>query len=110
VATYYCLAAFRAQAPISTPPDKSRTGNLPLFSDFHRKMRASLGERSYPWQWKPVGSPVISQSLQHAPLKPGPHKIQGIGAGAVWRARKAFYRDLLWRGRRGGGSCDSGRC
>ncbi len=32
---------------------------------------------------EPVGSPVITQTLQHAPLKPGPHKIQGIGAGFI---------------------------
>jgi cysteine synthase len=32
---------------------------------------------------EPVASPVITQSLQHAPLKPGPHKIQGIGAGFI---------------------------
>jgi len=32
---------------------------------------------------EPVGSPVITQTLQHAPLRPGPHKIQGIGAGFI---------------------------
>jgi cysteine synthase len=32
---------------------------------------------------EPVASPVITQTLQHAPLKPGPHKIQGIGAGFI---------------------------
>jgi cysteine synthase A len=32
---------------------------------------------------EPVGSPVIAQTLHHDPVKPGPHKIQGIGAGFV---------------------------
>jgi cysteine synthase A len=32
---------------------------------------------------EPVASPVITQTLQQAPLKPGPHKIQGIGAGFI---------------------------
>ncbi len=32
---------------------------------------------------EPVASPVITQALAGQPLKPGPHKIQGIGAGFV---------------------------
>jgi len=32
---------------------------------------------------EPVSSPVITQTLARQPLRPGPHKIQGIGAGFV---------------------------
>ena len=32
---------------------------------------------------EPSGSPVLSQQRAGEPLKPGPHKIQGIGAGFV---------------------------
>jgi cysteine synthase A len=32
---------------------------------------------------EPVNSPVLTQLRQREPLKPGPHKIQGIGAGFV---------------------------
>jgi cysteine synthase A len=32
---------------------------------------------------EPTGSPVITQAKQGQPLRPGPHKIQGIGAGFI---------------------------
>jgi cysteine synthase len=32
---------------------------------------------------EPTNSPVITQALNHEELKPGPHKIQGLGAGFI---------------------------
>ena len=37
----------------------------------------------YPVAVEPAASPVISQKLAGQELKPGPHKIQGIGAGFI---------------------------
>jgi cysteine synthase A len=32
---------------------------------------------------EPIASPILTQKLRGEPLKPGPHKIQGIGAGFI---------------------------
>ncbi|MBM5821349.1 MAG: cysteine synthase A [Cyanobacteria bacterium K_Offshore_surface_m2_011] len=46
-------------------------------------IKRTLGEPLVSVAVEPVESPVISQALAGQPLQPGPHKIQGIGAGFV---------------------------
>jgi cysteine synthase A len=44
------------------------------------------GEKKWPLisiAVEPTASPVITQALNHEELKPGPHKIQGLGAGFI---------------------------
>jgi len=43
----------------------------------------SKGKELAAYAVEPVGSPVITQTIQGETVKPGPHKIQGIGAGFV---------------------------
>lgn len=46
-------------------------------------IKLDQGRRIHSVAVEPVHSPVISQTLAGEPVKPGPHKIQGIGAGFV---------------------------
>lgn len=50
-----------------------------------RYLKHEMGKKIITIGVEPVGSPVISQTLAGQQLKPGPHKIQGIGAGFVPR-------------------------
>jgi cysteine synthase A len=50
-----------------------------------RYIKNSRGKKITSVAVEPVASPVISQAMTGQPLKPGPHKIQGIGAGFVPR-------------------------
>jgi cysteine synthase A len=48
-----------------------------------RFIKNKMGKRITSVAVEPSGSPVISQSFSGKELKPGPHKIQGIGAGFI---------------------------
>ncbi len=48
-----------------------------------RFLKTTKGKRITTIAVEPAHSPVITQTLAGDPLKPGPHKIQGIGAGFV---------------------------
>ena len=46
-----------------------------------RFIKSTMGKRIMSVAVEPANSPVITQTLAKQPIKPGPHKIQGIGAG-----------------------------
>ncbi len=48
-----------------------------------RYIKQSKGKKIVSVGVEPVASPVITQTLAGEALKPGPHKIQGIGAGFI---------------------------
>ena len=48
-----------------------------------RYIKHTKGKKIFSVGIEPVNSPGISQKLAGAELKPGPHKVQGIGAGFV---------------------------
>ncbi len=55
-------------------------GTLTGISRYFEKVQ---GKPLYSVAVEPAASPVISQTLAGQPLRPGPHKIQGIGAGFI---------------------------
>ena len=52
-------------------------------SGVSRYIKGEKGRKITTVAVEPTTSPVITQTLQGLPLQPGPHKIQGIGAGFV---------------------------
>ena len=48
-----------------------------------RYIKQEKGKRIISVGVEPTNSPVITQHLAGQPLKPGPHKIQGVGAGFI---------------------------
>ncbi|MDT3686410.1 MAG: cysteine synthase A [Pseudorhodoplanes sp.] len=48
-----------------------------------RHIKRTRGKNILSVAVEPAASPVLSQKRANQPLKPGPHKIQGIGAGFV---------------------------
>ncbi len=48
-----------------------------------KEKRRELGKNFEVVAVEPLDSPVISQAMAGMPLKPAPHKIQGIGAGFI---------------------------
>ena len=52
-------------------------------SGISRYIKKTRGKEILSVAVEPKESPVISQQLAGEPLKPGPHKIQGIGAGFI---------------------------
>lgn len=61
----------------------SGVGTGGTITGISRYIKHSQGKPILSVAVEPEASPVISQTLAGIPVKPGPHKIQGIGAGFV---------------------------
>jgi cysteine synthase len=61
----------------------SGVGTGGTISGVARYIKQTKGKKILAVAVEPATSPVITQHLKGEPLKPGPHKIQGIGAGII---------------------------
>jgi cysteine synthase A len=61
----------------------SGVGTGGTISGISRYIKNTQGKKILSVAVEPNESPVITQKLAGEPLKPGPHKIQGIGAGFI---------------------------
>jgi cysteine synthase A len=61
----------------------SGVGTGGTISGVSRYIKKTRGKAITSVAVEPSGSPVITQKLAGQPLQPGPHKIQGIGAGFI---------------------------
>jgi cysteine synthase A len=61
----------------------SGIGTGGTISGVSRYIKNEKGKKILSVGVEPTNSPVITQTLNKQPLKPGPHKIQGIGAGFI---------------------------
>jgi len=52
-------------------------------SGVSRYIKKQMGKRIISVGVEPANSAVMTQTLNHQPLRPGPHAIQGIGAGFI---------------------------
>ena len=61
----------------------SGIGTGGTISGVSRYIKKDRGRKLLSVGVEPINSPVLTQHLAGKPLKPGPHKIQGIGAGFI---------------------------
>ena len=61
----------------------SGIGTGGTISGVSRYIKKTKGKKLLSVGIEPVSSPVITQRLAGQPLRPGPHKVQGIGAGFI---------------------------
>src|SRR5260370_12942363 len=61
----------------------SGVGTGGTITGISRYIKTQMGKKILSVGVEPASSAVITQTLNHQPVRPGPHAIQGIGAGFI---------------------------